>query len=422
MRVLLTSQGYPPTVSGVTLVVQRLARALVQRGHTATVLAGSDRYVPYETYDHGVHIIRVASRTNPYWPANPFPSVSVEELERHIARERPDVIHAHDALPFCLQLVRARDHLSVPVVATCHFFPSFVASYLTHGEHTGSVVEDLTWRYSIALYNRMSQVVFATFTHRDCFVERGLETPTRVISNGVDIRRYSPSMRPLDLTQLYGIPPGPRVLAVGRLAKDKSLDVLIRAVARVRVVPARLLIVGEGPEREALEDVARRAGAADRVHFLGFVPEEELPALYRACDLFAISSNHEVQSLPALQAAATGLPIVAAAKGSLAEICHDGVNGILVRTDSPGDFAVAIAASLDSEIHGRMGDESLLIAMGHDERRTFDGYEGLYRDAMDAYPSTRRSRPHSFAVRVRRTAQLAEVGASRFPPRGPAVE
>lgn len=393
MHVLLTTHGYPPTVSGVTLVAQRLARALVNRGHRVTVLAGSDRFTAYESYDRGVHVVRLESRKNPYWPANPVPTGAAEALQRLIDGEHPDAVHAHDALPFLLPLVRTRERLAAPLVATCHYYPSFVATYLADAQVTQEVVESITWQYTIALYNRVPSVVFATKTHLERFRAHGLTSHASVISNGVDLERYARDAAPLDLAARFGITEGPRILAVGRLARDKDLEVLIGAIRRLGPDGSQLLLVGEGPHQEALQEAARASGVDDRVHFLGFVPETELPGLYRACDVFAISSNHEVQSLPALQAAATGLPLVAAARGSLPEVCRDGVNGILVRTSSPHEWANAIRAVLEPDAHVRMGLGSLRVAAEHDEQRTFDQYEALYagevasRHSLTARPS-----------------------------------
>jgi glycosyltransferase involved in cell wall biosynthesis len=380
LRILLTSHGYPPTISGVTLVVQRIGRAMVERGHDVTVITASERFDPYETEDAGVRVIRVASRKNPYWPANPVPTIALDELEHLIEQVRPDVIHAHDALPLCLRVMRLRSRHDTPLVATCHYYPSFVSAYVALGPQTHALVEGLAWAYSIALYNRMDRVVFPTYTHRDRFVAHGLTAPAEVISNGVDVLRYSPEVAPLDVTERYGVPDGaPRVLAVGRLAKDKNLEELIRAVARLRTpAPAHLLLAGVGPHEDALRACALSTGVAERVHFLGFVPEEDLPHLYRACHVFAITSNHEVQSIPALQAAATGLPIVAVNEGSLPEICRDGENGVLVRGDTPEEVAAALATALDPSNAERMGRASLRISRLHDERRTFERYEAVY--------------------------------------------
>jgi len=382
MRILLTSHGYPPTISGVTLVVQKLARALVRMGHDVTVLTGSERFTAYEAEDRGVRLVRVETRRNPYWAANPVPVMTLDWLERFLSRVRPDVIHCHDALPLCLPVTRARKRLDIPLVATCHYYPSFVASYVVKANRGQAVVEDIAWRYSVRLYNKVDHVVFATYTHRDEFVKHGLESHTHVISNGVDLTRYHAGLPPHDFASLYGLPSGRRVLTVGRLAKDKDIEVVIDAVARLDTSPpVHLLVVGEGPHKDALVAHARAQGAQARVHFLGFVPEADLPALYRASDVYAISSNHEVQSLPALQAAASAVPIVAVAQGSLPEICRDGENGILVPTGDSDAFAGALDAILGTPAAALMGQAGHRLSREHDERMTFAHYESLYQVA-----------------------------------------
>ncbi|HSJ57845.1 MAG TPA: glycosyltransferase, partial [Anaerolineae bacterium] len=189
----------------------------------------------------------------------------------------------------------------------------------------------------------------------------------------------------------YGLPAHPRVLFVGRLAKDKEIDVLIRGMPRLwKSSNAHLLIVGRGEEREELGELAAELGVDHCVHFMGYVAEEDLPALYRASDLFSIVSTTEVQSLPTLQAAATGIPIVAAGAMALPELVHDGINGYLVPPEAPDAFAEAAAAILDNpELAARMGRESLQIAAPHAEEYTFDAYEDLYLRTVEAYETER---------------------------------
>ena len=113
---------------------------------------------------------------------------------------------------------------------------------------------------------------------------------------------------------------------MSRLARDKAIDVLIRAMPAVRaeVPTACLLLVGRGDYRPALEQLVEALGLEEAVRFLGFVPEDDMPALYRACACFAIASTYEVQSLPTLQALATGLPVVAADAVALPEMSRMG--------------------------------------------------------------------------------------------------
>jgi glycosyltransferase involved in cell wall biosynthesis len=141
---------------------------------------------------------------------------------------------------------------------------------------------------------------------------------------------------------------------------------------------AYLLLVGRGDDRDRLQDLVGHLDLGDFVRFLGFVPEEDLPALYRHSDIFAIASDVEVQSIPTLQAAATGLPIVAAEAAALPELVQTNTNGHLVPPDDPRALATAISQILSEPTQAeRFGLASLEIGRRHAEEATFDAYEQL---------------------------------------------
>jgi len=382
MRILMVSHGYPPIVSGVTLVVQKIARAMVQRGHAVTVITASEGGEPYNDDDEGVQLMRVRSAPNPFWEEGPIPFIGQEDLEDTVAQVRPEILHAHDAAILGLQLLRLGRNADLPLLATCYYVPRFVARYLTWNGEPQEIVESMVWAYSVWLFNHFDHVVFATKTHEASFVREGLKVPTSIISNGVDTARYRPSDgRGEDVERRYGLPSGLRILFVGRLAQDKEIDVLVRAMSHVCAErEVHLLVVGRGDDRAQLEELSEELGLRRCVHFLGFVPEEDMAALYRAVDLFAIASLCEVQSLPTLQAVAAGLPVVAADGMALPELVHDGVNGFLVPPNDPRAMATAMSDILcHSELAARMGKASLSIARSHAETHTFDSYENLYR-------------------------------------------
>jgi len=382
MRILMASHGYPPTVSGVTLVVQKLARAMVQRGHAVTVVTASDEQQPYETEDQGVQLVRVRSGPNPFWGEGPIPIPGRKDLEEVIDQVHPDIAHDHEAALLSLQLVRAGRDAGLPLLATCHYVPRFVARYLTWNDEPLEVIESITWAYSTWLLDHFDHVVFVTAAHRNSFLQKGLEAPTLIISNGVDTSRYHPPDGGAeDVEARYHLPPRPRILFAGRLAQDKEIDVLIKAMPSVLDrCEAHLLLVGRGDYRPELEEWVDDLDLGRWVHFLGFVPEEDMPALYRAVDLFAIAATTEVQSLPTLQAVATGLPVVAADAMALPELVHDGVNGFLTPPGDPKTMAEKMRIILcDPERARRMGQASLRIAAPHAETYTFDQYESLYR-------------------------------------------
>jgi len=389
MRILMLSHGYPPVISGVTLVVQKVAREMVRRGHEVTVVTASDRGTAYQDQDQGVELLRVPSAPNPFWSEGRLPLLSYDGLKEIVADVQPDVINTHDSGLLGVQLYRLEhDKRHVPELLTCHYLPRYVTHYISIGDAVEEVIEDITWEVTMRMINGFDHVIFPTRTQQQAFIEEGLETPSTVISNGLDIRRYNPTGSDEDVVARYELPPGPRILVVGRMAKDKKIDVLIRAMRELKPThQAYLLLVGRGDDRERLQDLVESLDLRDRVRFLGFVPEDDLPALYRHSDVFAIASDVEVQSIPTLQAAATGLPIVAAEAAALPELVENNTNGHLVPPDDPAAFATAIRNILDDlQLAERLGQASLEIGRQHAEKNTFDAYEKLYRAYSQKVP------------------------------------
>jgi glycosyltransferase involved in cell wall biosynthesis len=384
MRILMFSHGYPPTLSGVTLVVQKIARAMVECGHAVTVVTASEKNLPYQSVDQGVQLERILGIPNPFWWEGPMPFILPSAIQRIADRFQPDIIHTHDNGYQSLVLPMVKWDASQSLITSCYTLPSFFTQFLKPGE-LESRIDTIMWKYYLSNLGHYEHVVFCTHTHERDFLAHGLRQPTTVISNGVNIQRYHPGKEfGEDILSRYHLPPAPRILSVGRLMKDKRLDLLIKAMRVVcDVQEAHLLVVGRGSERQHLKTLIRKLRLEPYIHLLGYVPEQDLPALYRASDLFAIPSMVEVQSLPALQAAVTGLPIVAADSAALPELVRHGENGMLVNPLNPAELGEAILFILSQPEKARqMGQVSLEIGCAHDERLTFQAYDQFYRDLV----------------------------------------
>src|SRR5690606_41442513 len=146
-------------------------------------------------------------------------------------------------------------------------------------------------------------------------LDQGFDRPVEAVSCGIDLERFHPpGGGPGERARIrarLGVPDRPTFAVVGRLDEERRIEDLIRAVPRVPVDGAQLVLAGTGAQRARLERLAEEEGAADRVRFLGFVPEEDLPLVYRAADAFAISGIAGVQAIPTLEAMAGGMPEVA---------------------------------------------------------------------------------------------------------------
>jgi len=385
MRLMLFSHGYPPTISGVTLVVQKIARAMVERGHSVIVVTASEKNLPYRSEDQGVILERILGIPNPFWWEGPMPLLSTRSIRRLAHKYSPDILHSHDNAYQGIVLPMIKWETSQRLITSCYTLPEFFTQF-TRLFSLEASIDQLLWRYYLSNLNRYEHVVFCTRTHERDFKIHGLKPPTTVISNGVNIHRYCPEKSPgEDIIDRYRLPPSPRILSVGRLMKDKRLDLLMHAMRVVcDKLDAHLIVVGRGSERRKLKNLIHKLHLEPNIHLLGYVNEDDLPALYRACNLFAIPSMVEVQSIPALQAAVTGLPIVAANSAALPELVINGENGYLVNPVDAHELGCAILEILSHpDLACKMGNISLEIGRCHDEQLTFQKYEEFYQGLVN---------------------------------------
>jgi glycosyltransferase involved in cell wall biosynthesis len=174
------------------------------------------------------------------------------------------------------------------------------------------------------------------------------------------------------------------VLFVGRLDLEKNLEELIRAFAILRRhADAQLVLAGKGKEQPHLEELARAEGIGEDVVFPGFIPDEDLPHVYRAGDVFCMPGIAELQSIVTLEAMASGLPVVAADAMALPHLAHDGINGHLYQPGNPAQLAEKLLDVLSSgERRAEMGARSREIVAAHDVERSLDAYLAFYDDAL----------------------------------------
>lgn len=167
---------------------------------------------------------------------------------------------------------------------------------------------------------------------------------------------------------------------MGRLDEEKRLQDLVGALPAIRgLLDAQIVLAGTGTQQHNLAVLSERLGVAEHVHFLGFVPDDDLPRVYAAADVFVMPGVAELQSLATLEAMASGLPIVAADAMALPHLVHPGINGFLYR---PGDVdAVSrhgLALLAEPPLRHRMGRGSREIARTHDAAVTLAQFEDRY--------------------------------------------
>ncbi|GAA2860671.1 hypothetical protein GCM10010517_19320 [Streptosporangium fragile] len=380
-RVLIGTDTYPPDVNGAAYFTHRLACGLAARGNEVHVVCASDEGPARTEHVEGVTVHRLRSA-----PVLVHPTMRVSvptRLDRLIGAIAPDVVHVQGHFVVGRAAVSASRRAGIPVVATNHFMPDNLFQFAHIPDRLRNRAGALAWRDFNRVFSRADRVTTPTRIAAGLLSDKGFGAPVEPISCGIDLARFQPgTASKAQARETVGLPERDTILFVGRLDEEKRLDELVRALPHVlNGTDAQVALVGTGGRRSALERMAHRIGVGDRVTFLGFVPDETLPAVYAAADVFAMPGVAELQSIATLEAMATGLPVVAADAMALPHLVHPGENGHLFR---PGDV-LGLARHLSEllaspALRAVMGAASRRIALAHDHQASLARFEAIYRE------------------------------------------
>lgn len=215
---------------------------------------------------------------------------------------------------------------------------------------------------------------------------RHFKVPVEPLSNGVDLASFTPAVPARRVLRKFRLAEGaPRVLYVGRVDPEKSIGNVVTAFAGVldKIPQAELVIVGDGTDKAHLQDMTRAFGIMENVRFLGRVMPPDVIDIYRASTLFATASETETQGIVLIEAAATGLPLVAVDAGAVKEVCQNGKNGVLCQAGEPSEMMTGMVKILtDEKLQEKYSRASLEIAKKHDLNRTITRFAEIYQEAI----------------------------------------
>ena len=359
MRILFFAHAFLPIVGGAERFLDRLAREMCTRGHDVRVLAarvrGQDNHVdaPY----------RLIRYRKPF-SRKLFARHTIAYLWRATLGWRPDCVHVQSAYP------PGHSAATFCKLARLPWAVRPVGGDILAGER---IQKDPTLKARVrSALSRADRVVAQSLELEQLIAELGVSKQRIArIPNGVDVPEQAPTRPSANHT----------IAAVGMLYPKKGFDILIDAFRRVRerAPEARLVIAGEGTERERLEQRIRELGLGDAVELPGVLDEAAKRALWQRTRVYVSSSRREPFSNANLEALAVGLPIVATAVGGNPEIVQAGQNGHLVPPEDAPALADAILRLFeDPQAADRMG------ARAHEHARTYSWdttgarYEQLY--------------------------------------------
>jgi len=387
MRVLIATDTYYPDVNGASYFSQRLAAGHARRGHQIFVMAPARTLKDNISPHNGVTIYGISSVKIPFYPnfrASPL-LFTQRAIKKHVREIQPDIIHIQNHFMIGKAVAQAAQELDIPIIGTNHFMPENLVHYLHLPRPAEKKLNEFGWHDFSQVYRHLDAVTTVTKTAAELIENLGLEKDVIPISCGIDLERFNPRNSGVYLKEKYGIPKSRSIiLYVGRLDREKRIELIMGALPQiVENVDAHLTLAGTGKLRAEFEHIAEEMGIRDRVTFTGFVPDEDLPNLYRMADLFVIAGIAELQSIVTMEAMASGLPVIAVDAVALPELVHDGENGYLFPDgDSQMLAQRAITVLSSPALRTAMGQKSLDIIQAHDIQKTLDKYEALYRQII----------------------------------------
>jgi len=373
------TDSYYPAVDGVVVSLTTTSRELKKRGHEVIVFApeptdGNVRDPP----DKVVWLPAYGFKGYSGYRSALFPSGIVSQIKR----ESPDIIHSHGISFAGVQALLASRSTGIPNLLTYHTMLAEAADHYAPPILPISVIVRLGWIYQRNFLKRPHVVITPTKAIMEELKGHGVRTKRwEVLPTGVDCDRFSQSVSGKSIRERYGLGKEKIILTVGRIAKEKNLELLFRGFAELskKEEGLRLMVAGTGPAASEYKEMAVRMGLGKSVIFPGFVPDPELASYYAASDAFAIASKFETQGIVALEAMASGKPVAAMNSKVFGETIKDGINGYLFE-DTPESCAEALRKAVYDV--DRTKDAALKTAMGMSLEKCVGELIGLYSQLL----------------------------------------
>ena len=382
MRIGLVTACYKPVVNGVTQMVSLYRKYLTEMGHEVTIFTLGDPDPDGE--ETGV----VRSPAIPLGETGYYFGFRYSRQAQRQMREM-DILHCHHLV---MSMELASRYSNAPIVYTNHTRYDLYASYVSAlPQATSDAMMRQFWPQFTAYCDT---VIAPSAGIRQVMLSFGVDRPVTIIPNGIELEHYWTPPAPLDKHQLGYAESDVVGVYVGRLSAEKRLQRLLEQFSLAAEVrpELRLLVVGDGPERAALENYVAAHQLTESVQFTGVVPFEMVPNYLAAADFFTTASVSEVHPLTVIEALAVGLPVAAVSSPGIVDTVVPGTTGYLVHS-SEGLAAAMVGLASSAAVRDQMGAAAKDASRKYDIRETVAQTVALY-EQMLAEPSERAPREH----------------------------
>jgi 1,2-diacylglycerol 3-alpha-glucosyltransferase len=386
MKIAIFSDTFPPQIDGVSSVAAQLAESLADRGNEVLVVTVSKykRKERKQQTSEKYKIIRLPSVPALIYSGYRV-TIPMSQAFRKLKIFDPDIIHTHTPFSAGWEAVQSAKKLNVPLVGTHH---TFFDHYLKHVKLNFHWAKNFSWKIMVSYYNHCDLVLSPTQSLADSLMEHGLKRRSDIMLNPVNAELFRPlsSKEKEDGKKALGIS-GKSFVYMGRVSYEKSIDQAIKAFSIVskKMPEARLVIIGDGPEKIPLKRLAKNLGLQEKIIFTGFLYGEKLAKTLRVNDVFITASKSENMPISLLEAMASGLPIIGVRALGIPEIVRDNKNGFLVSPDKPEEMAEKMKELImNNELLDKFSLASRELSSQYSRGRIAAKHEKIYQALIES--------------------------------------
>lgn len=388
MKIAIFSDTYIPDINGVATSTKILRDELIKHGHEVVVVTSE---LPSESDycdDPSDNILRVPGleiqALYGYRACNIYSFKGMREIKGM----NIEVIHVQTEFGVGIFGRIVGESLNIPVVYTYHTMWADYSHYVNpvnSGAIDGLIKKAIT-RISKFYGDKSAELIVPSIKTQEALKKYGLNKDMHVIPTGLELEKFDPKNKNDELIskikQQYGIKNQFIITFLGRIAKEKSIEILIDAMKEVVKENDNVLclIVGGGPQLEELKELVKDDNISKYVIFTGSKPAEEVPTYYHLSNVFVSASVTETQGLTYIEAMASGIPAIARYDKNLENVIIDGVNGYFFKET---DELVAILLKMMSNDYSNMAKEAYLNAMKFSSEVFYEKVLAVYQRAIN---------------------------------------
>jgi len=375
MRILTLIYEFPPVGGGGGRAAYDICKGLAARGHEVTVLTAHMQGLPFEEYKDGIRLVRISSLRREMFGAS-FMTMLAYVLaglwagSRLIGINRPDIIHAHFAVPTGALAWMLSILTGIPYILTVHL-----------GDVPGGVPEKtgkwFRWvePFTVPIWKRAKKII-AVSEHTRQLALQHYSVNVKVVPNGADVKHLAPSEIKVNTP--------PRLIFAGRFVPQKNPFAIIQVLSQLKDLNWTCSMLGDGPLFEDVKHEIEKAGMSERFDLPGWVTPDTVLEYFAKSDILFMPSLSEGLPVVGVQALATGLAIVASKIGGFLDLVDYGKNGYLIDVRDVSAFSNSLREIIsDPSILLRLREASVEKSHQFDIQKVADQYQSILQGVLN---------------------------------------